>query len=92
MTKNLIIYVKDGQVQSVLSDFKDEIQCLIVRSNDGALPHIKGEPWVKPMDFPEADSQPAVLEPVSIVFDPQKVQEIMSLEELSKHELLKLLR
>lgn len=43
------------------------------------------------MDFPEADGQRAVLEPVAVEFNREKIQKIISMEEASRHELLKLL-
>ncbi len=91
MAMHLVIYVKDGQVLSVLSDFQGEMQCLVVSANDDATLQIKGEPWVKPMDFPEADGQQAVLQPVTVAFDPERVRQIFCLGDASKHALLKLL-
>lgn len=91
MATHLVIYVKDGQVQSVLSDFQGDMQCLVISANETATPQIKGEPWVKSMDFPEADGQRAVLEPVAVEFNREKIQKIISMEEASRHELLKLL-
>lgn len=91
MATHLVIHVKDGQVQSVLSDFQGEMQCLVVSANDDATPQIKGEPWVKPMEFPEADGQQAVLQPVTVEFNLEKIQKIVAMEETSRHNLLKLL-
>ena len=91
MATHLLIFVKDGNVRSVLSDFQGDMQCLIVRANDEAHSPITGEPWIKPMDFPEADGQQAVLEPIKVESDPDKVRKILSLGESSRHELLKLL-
>lgn len=91
MATHLVIYVKDGQIQSVLSDFQGEMQCLVVSANDDATSQIKGEPWVKPMEFPEADGQQAVLQPVTVEFNLEKIQKIMAIEETSRHDLLKLL-
>lgn len=91
MATHLLIFVQDGNVRSVLSDFQGDMQCLIVRADEGANSQITGEPWVKPMDFPEADGQQAVLEPVTVELDPEKVRKILSLGESSRHELLKLL-
>lgn len=58
---------------------------------DDATPQIKGEPWVKPMVLPEADGQQAVLQPVTVEFNLEKIQKIMAMEETSRHDLLKLL-
>lgn len=91
MTTNLVVYVKDGHIVSVLSDYPDGMKCLVIRSDNEAIPHIKGEPWVRSMDFPDAKNQQAVLEPMAVEFDPQKVRKIMSLEDSSRQELAKLL-
>lgn len=91
MAMHLLIFVKDGTVRSVLSDFQGDMRCLIVRSNDEADALIAGEPWVKPIDFPEDDSQNAVLAPLTLEINPEKVQKILALGESSRHELLKLL-
>lgn len=91
MATHLVIYVKDGQVQFVLSDFQGEMRCLVVSANEDAMPPIKGEPWVKSIDFPEADHQRVVIEPVTVEFNLEKIQKIMAVEETSRHELLKLL-
>jgi hypothetical protein len=91
MTTNLVVYVKDGHIVSVLSDYPDGMKCLVIRSGNEAIPHIKGEPWVRSMDFPDAKNQQAVLEPMTVEFDTQKVRKIMSLEDSSRQELAKLL-
>lgn len=43
------------------------------------------------MEFPEADGQQAVLQPVTVEFNLEKIQKIMAMEETSRHDLLKLL-
>lgn len=91
MATHLVIYVKGGQVQSVISDFQGDMQCFVVCASDEATPQIKGEPWVKTMDFPEADRQQVVMEPVTVELNLEKVKKIMAMEETSRHELLKLL-
>lgn len=92
MAAHLVIFVKDGQVQSVVSDVQSELQCLVVSAGDGSPPHIKGEPWVKAMDFPEVNGLKSTLAPIPVTFDPEQVGKIVSMEAASKRDLLKLLR
>lgn len=91
MTTRLVIFLKDGQLESVLSDSQSEITCLMVHACGEEPPQITGEPWIKPVRFPGGEKTLAVLEPKKIEFDPQTVGEIFFQEALSKKDMGKLL-
>lgn len=91
MENQLVILLKDGHIQSVLSNFPCDFQCLLVSANDKGDSKIHGEPWVRPVAFAEGGALQAVLEPMPIQLDPEKVNRILALEKLSRDELLKLL-
>lgn len=91
MTPRLVIFLKDGQQESVRSDFQSEIACLMVQACGEKPLQITGEPWVKPLRFPSGEKTLAVLEPQKIEFNPQTVGEIFFQEALWKKEMGKLL-
>lgn len=91
MATHLVIFLKDGHIQFVLSDFRNDSRCLIISACDTATPDVMGEPWVQRMEFLEEDNQLAVLEPIAVEFDPERVRKIISMKNSSKRELLELL-
>lgn len=91
ITPRLVIFLKDGQLESVLSDSQSEITCLMVQACAEKPPQITGEPWVKPVRFPSGEKTLAVLEAKKIEFNPQTVGDIFFQEALWKKETGKLL-
>lgn len=91
MENHLLIFLKDGHVQSVISNFRADFKCLLVSASGHGEAQIQGEPWVHAVAFPEAAAVKAVGEPIGVEFNPDGVNRILAMEDQSRDELLGLL-
>lgn len=91
MDRHLVIFLKDGQVDTVAADFQADIDCVVV--SPGPIPVVEGEPWIRPIESPvTGKDEDIVITPVRVEFLPEVVEAVVSAEDISKSELLALLK
>lgn len=91
MVRHLVIFLEDGHVKSVAADFRTDVDCIVVSPEP--ISTIQGEPWIRPVAPQGAGkSENAVITPARIEYLPEVVAAVVNAEDMSKNELLKLLR